>query len=64
LVWNHALACMVSPKAYGITKGAFFCGLIPYDCFAINSIPQQVADSMHGSAVIEYARVQIHRLKG
>ena len=34
-----------------------------YDCFAINSIPQQVADSMHGFAVIEYARVQIHRLK-
>ena len=55
LVWNHALACMVSPQAHGITKGAFFCGLIPYDCFAINSIPQQVADSMHDSAVIEYA---------
>ena len=61
LVWNHALACMASPQAHGITKGAFLCGLIPYDCFAINSIPQQVADSMHGSAVIEYARVQIHR---
>ena len=56
-------------SVYGIAVGvwhhqsAFFCGLTPYDCFAINSIPQQVADSMHGSAVIEYARIQIHRLK-
>ena len=63
LVWNHALACMASPWAYGITEDAFFCGLIPYDCFAINSIPQRVADSIHGFAVIENARVQIHRLK-
>ena len=23
LVWNHASACMESPKAYGITEGAF-----------------------------------------
>ena len=37
---------MASPKAYGITEGVFSCGLIPYDCFAINSIPQRVADSI------------------
>ncbi|MBR5871004.1 MAG: hypothetical protein IKZ09_08200, partial [Clostridia bacterium] len=23
LAWHHASACMESPKAYGITKGAF-----------------------------------------
>ena len=42
-------------RVYAITAGAFFCGLIPYDCYAINSIPQQVATSMHGFAVIENA---------
>ena len=47
----------------GHHKGAFFCGLIPYDCFAINSIPQQGADSIHGFAVIKNVWVQIHRLK-
>ena len=26
--------------------------MIPYDCFAINSIPQQVADSIHAFGVI------------
>ena len=30
------------------------CGLIPYDCYAINSIPQQVEDTIHAFCVIWY----------
>jgi len=44
-------------SVYGIAEGVWhhrrciFCGLIPY-CLATDSIPQQVGDYIHGSAVI------------
>jgi len=41
-------------SVHGIAVGVWhhqrciFCGLIPYDCFLVNSMPQQVADSIYG----------------
>ena len=56
--WHHAPACMESPKAYGITEGAFLrldsiqcSALIPYS-LKRDSMPQQVADDIQGYALI------------
>ena len=44
-------------SVYGIANGAWHqrrcipCGSIPYDYYAINSIPQQVVDSIHAFGV-------------
>ncbi len=52
-------------SVYVITAGVWhhqrciFCGLITCNCFAINSMLQQVADSIHGFAVIKIAQIGV-----
>ncbi len=61
LAYHHAQACISSPQAYIITAGvSSSCGLMIYNSFGIDDIqglrlddiPQQVADDIHGFAVI------------
>ena len=47
LVCNHASACMLLPKAYGIT--------LVYAILRIDYIPKQVSDYIHCFAVVTYA---------
>ena len=65
---SHRLGMESRFSVYGIAEGVWhhsrciFCGLIPY-CLAPDSIPQQVVDSIHGSAVIKTRQSELEPRK-